>query len=104
MSQSNQGTNNNLKTAAESTHPVADKLKDTLHGSVDTLAEKAAATEASLRESATKGSENFNAKQKELEAKWEHSGIKKYATENPVATAGIAFAAGMLLSSILRRN
>lgn len=93
----------NSKTATTQ-HPVADKIKDTLHESVDTLAEKAAATEASVRSAAANGSQNFSAKQQELEAKWNESGIKQYATQNPVATAGIAFAAGMLVSAFLRRK
>jgi len=84
--------------------PVSDKIKDTLHTSVDTLADKAAQTEKSLRDGTRKGSETLSAKQRELEEKWEQSPVKKYATENPIATAGIAFAAGVLLTSILKRR
>lgn len=96
-------TSNSAKKTA-STHPVADKVQSTLHESVDTLAQKAASTEERLREAAHSGTENFAAKQQEVQAKWEQSSIKKYATENPIATAGIAFAAGVLLTSILRRK
>lgn len=96
-------TANSIK-KSKSTHPVSDKVQDTLHESVDTLAQKAAATEERLREAAQSGSENLSAKQKELQTQWEHSAVKKYAIENPIATAGIAFAAGVLLTSILRRK
>jgi len=89
---------------SKSTHPVSDKVQDTLHESVDTIAEKAASTEDKLREAAQSGSENLAAKQKEMQDKWQQSAVKKYATENPVATAGIAFAAGVLLTSLLRRK
>jgi ElaB/YqjD/DUF883 family membrane-anchored ribosome-binding protein len=89
---------------SKSTHPVSDKVQDTLHESVDNIAEKAASTEDKLREAAQSGSENLAAKQKEMQDKWQQSAVKKYATENPVATAGIAFAAGVLLTSLLRRK
>jgi len=88
----------------KSTHPLSDKVQDTLHESVDTLAQKAAYTEDRLRNAAQSGSENFSAKQQEVQKKWEQSAVKKYATENPIATAGIAFAAGVLLTSILHRK
>ena len=89
---------------SKSTHPVSDKVQDTLHESVDTIAEKVASTEDKLRDAAQSGSESLAAKQKEMQDKWQQSAVKKYATENPVATAGIAFAAGVLLTSLLRRK
>lgn len=103
MSQA-QTANGKLKENKSSNHPLADKMKDAMHDSVDTLATKAAKTEESVRQSAQSGSENFAAKQKELTNKWENSAVKQYATENPVATAGIAFAAGMLLTAFLKRK
>jgi len=96
-------TANSIK-KAKSTHPVSDKVQDTLHESVDTLAQKAASTEDRLRSAAQSSSETLAAKQEEVQAKWDKSSVKKYATENPIATAGIAFAAGVLLTSILRRK
>jgi ElaB/YqjD/DUF883 family membrane-anchored ribosome-binding protein len=68
------------------------------------LAEKAAGTEEKLRSSASHSAEAIAAQQKAIEAKWQQSTVRNYATENPLATAGIAFAAGMLLSSLLRRS
>jgi len=88
----------------KSTHPVSDKVQDTLHESIDSLAEKTASTEDKLRDAAQVSAENLAAKQKEVQDKWQQSAVKKYATENPVATAGIAFAAGVLLTSLLRRK
>ena len=97
-------TTSNSEKKSKSTHPLSDKVQNTLHESVDTLAEKAASTEDRLRHAAQSSSENFAAKQQEVQEKWEQSSVKKYATENPIATAGIAFAAGVLLTSILRRK
>lgn len=87
-----------------STHPVSDKVQNSLHESVDTLAQKAASTEERLRDAAQSSSESFAAKQHEVQEKWQQSAVKKYATENPIATAGIAFAAGVLLTSLLSRK
>jgi len=89
---------------AKNEHPVSDKVKDTLHDSVDALAAKAASTEEALRETATNSAQNISDTQEKVKERWEQSPVKKYATENPIATAGIAFAAGMLLSSLLRKR
>lgn len=104
MSPTKQASRETAKTTANSKHPVADKVKDTLHESVDALAARAAVTEESLRDGAQNSSENFAEKQAELQSKWNDSSVKRYATENPIATAGIAFAAGMLFTAILKRK
>ncbi|MFC4700002.1 DUF883 domain-containing protein [Glaciecola siphonariae] len=89
-------------TQADSSHPVADKIKDTLHDSVETLSEKAASAEQGLRDSMEKGSENFEERKAQMESSWNNSKVKQFAVENPVKTAGLAFAAGALLASFLR--
>jgi ElaB/YqjD/DUF883 family membrane-anchored ribosome-binding protein len=104
MSTSKQAAREDAKATGNSKHPVADKVKDTLHESVDALAARAAVTEKSLREGAQNGSDNFAEKQAELQAKWNDSSVKRYASENPITTAGIAFAAGMLFTAILKRK
>ena len=38
------------------------------------------------------------------EQKWQASSVRNYAVENPVATAGLAFAAGMLVTSLFRKK
>ena len=68
------------------------------------LFRSAASTEDRLRNAAQSSGESLAAKQAEVKEKWEQSSVKKYATENPVATAGIAFAAGVLLTSLLLRK
>ena len=54
MSPSKQASKDTLKKNLTAEHPVADKLKDTLHGSVDTLAEKVGTAEETIRETAQK--------------------------------------------------
>ena len=104
MPQSKQETKAEVKKSLQQEHPVADKMQNTLHESVDTLAQKVGSAEETLRETAQNSSENFVQKQMEIEDKWNKSAIKKYATDNPVATAGIAFSVGMLVSSLLKRR
>ncbi|MCG7638439.1 DUF883 domain-containing protein [Alteromonas sp. CNT1-28] len=94
------GTNN----VAEPSHPVTDQLKDSLHASVDKLADSAGIAEENIRRTATASAENMSARKRLAQQKWQASKVRRYAIENPVATAGIAFAAGMLVTSLLRKK
>lgn len=88
----------------KSGHPMTDKLQSTLHDSLNTIAEKAASAEESLRSSASSTAENMDARRRLAKQKWLKSGVRKYATENPVAAAGITFAAGMLVATLLKKS
>lgn len=89
---------------SESTHPVTDKFQETLHASVDKLAGSAGVAEENLRDTAATSKENMAARQRLAKQKWQASSVRKYAIENPLAAAGIAFAAGMFLTSIMRKK
>lgn len=105
MATSNQNASNSkAKQNASNGHPIADKLNNSMHDSVDTITEKVGTAEETLRETAHSSSETLSQKQQEMKAKWEKSTVKKYAVENPVATAGIAFSLGMLVSAIIKRK
>lgn len=84
--------------------PLANKMKDTLHSSVDTLAEKAESAEKAIRSGASNSAEALNEKQQQIQESWEASSVRKYAVENPVATAGIVFIAGALFGKFMSRN
>lgn len=90
--------------ADTSTHPMTDKLQSTLHESVDTLAEKAGNAESSMRETSSATADNLAARKRLAKQKWQQSSVRNYAVENPVAAAGIAFAAGMLVTSLLKKS
>lgn len=92
----------NLGDNAES--PVADKLKKTLHETVDAVAEKAGSAEKALRSGAANSAEALTEKQQQMQESWEASSVRQYAIENPVATAGIVFIAGALFGKLLSRN
>ncbi|GAB2697110.1 DUF883 domain-containing protein [Aliiglaciecola sp. 3_MG-2023] len=88
----------------ESDTPIADKVTDALHHSVDSLSKQAAKTEEKVRHSASASAEAMSEKQQEALDFWNSSAVGKFTKENPVATAGIAFAAGMALTALLKRK
>lgn len=84
--------------------PIADNVTESLHQSVDKLGDHAASAEERIRETATNSSEAMTEKQELAKQYWQESTVGKYTKENPVATAGIAFVAGVLLTSLIRRK
>ncbi|GAC15716.1 hypothetical protein [Aliiglaciecola lipolytica] len=88
----------------ESGTPIADKVTDALHHSVDSLSKHAAKTEEKVRDSASASAETIAEKQQQAIKYWDSSAVGKFTKENPVATAGIAFAAGMALAAFLKRK
>ncbi|WJG09239.1 DUF883 domain-containing protein [Aliiglaciecola sp. LCG003] len=90
-------------TAGQSQTPIAEKLKDSLHNTVDKFADSAESAEKAIRSGATHSAETLTEKQQQIQASWEASSIRKYAIENPVATAGMVFLAGALFGKIIRR-
>ncbi|BDF96422.1 MULTISPECIES: hypothetical protein [Pseudoalteromonas] len=99
--------NKNTDTLAPHTEaPLTDKATSAAHLAVDALSSKAATAEQSIRHGAASSAETLSEKQKVAREKLtEYSGkTRQLASENPLATAGIAFAAGMLVTALLRRG
>ncbi|MBV2129402.1 DUF883 domain-containing protein [Arsukibacterium indicum] len=86
--------------------PVTEKASQAAHHAVDAMAEKAASAEDSLRKTAASSKATIDEKQEQLKMQMQGSyeRSKQFAQENPLAAAGIAFAAGMLVSALLRRG
>ncbi|WP_333609701.1 DUF883 domain-containing protein [Arsukibacterium sp.] len=86
--------------------PVTERASEAAHHAVDAMAEKAATAEDSLRRTAASSKATIDQKQEELKMQMQSTfeRSKQFAQENPIAAAGIAFAAGMLVSALLRRN
>lgn len=84
--------------------PIADKATKTLHQSVDALGGHASVAEGKIRDTASASAETIGEKQQQAKQYWDGSAVGQYTKEHPVATAGIAFAAGMLLTTLLRRK
>jgi ElaB/YqjD/DUF883 family membrane-anchored ribosome-binding protein len=97
----------NVKTTSGNTNTdalLSKKAQDALHDSVDTVAEKAAKAEQAIRDKAHRSAEALSETQDKLKKQWAGSAVGRFAVENPVATVGIAFAAGMLLTSLFRKR
>lgn len=98
-------TSTTQNSGASTKAPLTSKVADDAHDRVDRAAKHAAKAEESIREKAADSSEAMHdtvqSAKEDLDAM---SGkIERYARANPVTAAGIAFAAGVLLSSLLRR-
>ncbi len=90
----------------ESEAPFTEKAASVAHDAVDALSSKASAAESSVRKGASSSAETLSEKQLLARVKLSEctSKTRDFASENPLATAGIAFAAGMLITSLLRRK
>lgn len=86
--------------------PVTAKASEAAHHAVDAVAAKAATAEDSLRKTAASSQETLAHKQEEIKQQLHssYSKTRELAAQNPLATAGIAFAAGMLVTALLRRR
>jgi hypothetical protein len=96
-------THSNVATNDSDT-PITSKVNETLHQTVNSLTGHACVAENKLRQSATTSAEIMTEKQRQVKNYWDDSAVGKYAKENPVATAGIAFAAGILLTKFLKKS
>ena len=86
--------------------PVTAKAAEATHHAVDAVAVKAAAAEDTLRKTAASSQETLAHKQEEVKQQLHdsYSKTREFAVQNPLATAGIAFAAGALFTALLRRR
>lgn len=86
---------------AGTTHRVAERA----HQTIDRAAEMAADAEQSLRSSAARAGEKLRETEARAADTLDESvnQIRSYVEKNPLASAGIAFAAGLLVSALLRR-
>lgn len=104
-----QNTTTDIKsdTKAQTTDaPLTEKATSAAHDAVDALSTKAATAESSVRKGASSSAEALSEKQLIAREKLSVCTAKTraFASENPLATAGIAFAAGMLITSLFRRK
>ncbi len=103
-----QSTTEQAKTKSNSTlnSPVTEKAVEAAHHAVDAVALKAAVAEDTLRKTAASSQESLAHKQEEIKQQLQlsYSKTRELAAQNPLATAGIAFAAGVVLTALLRRR
>jgi len=84
---------------------TTDRFAEKAHETVDALAERAQRTERDVRAAAARTAEQARELQEEYSEKAEQS-LKRatsYFESNPLAFAGLAFVAGVVISTMLRR-
>jgi ElaB/YqjD/DUF883 family membrane-anchored ribosome-binding protein len=81
------------------------KVAKAAHDAIDSTASKAENIEHELRERAAHAGEKMGASQEAVARQFEStvSEVETFVRKRPVAAAGIAFAAGVLATAILRR-
>jgi ElaB/YqjD/DUF883 family membrane-anchored ribosome-binding protein len=89
----------------ESERTATDRLAAKAHETVDSVAERAQRAERELRGAAARKAEQARELHEQATERAEQTlrRASSYLQNNPLAFAGIAFAAGVLLSSLLRR-
>jgi ElaB/YqjD/DUF883 family membrane-anchored ribosome-binding protein len=95
----------NSQNFPEPGNPTTDRIAGMAHDGIDQVARTANHAEHSIRDVAAKTSEAAKHTQEQAAATANESlrKLRLYVEENPLTTAGIAFAAGVLLSSLVRR-
>jgi ElaB/YqjD/DUF883 family membrane-anchored ribosome-binding protein len=87
-------------------HTTTDHLASRMHETVDRVAESARTAEQQIRSRAAELGETARETEeralKALEGNWKKA--RSYVEENPLMSAGIAFATGLILSSLLTRR
>jgi ElaB/YqjD/DUF883 family membrane-anchored ribosome-binding protein len=73
------------------------------HDAIDRVAETANRAENGMRDATDKTSEAAKHHEAGAAANESLQKLRLYAEENPLTTAGIAFAAGVVLSALVRR-
>lgn len=84
---------------------TAQRFAEKAHETIDRAAEAATAAEQTLRSTAARAAEKLKGSQ-EVAGETMDEGldaIRRYIEQNPLMAAGIAFAAGLVVSSLLRR-
>jgi ElaB/YqjD/DUF883 family membrane-anchored ribosome-binding protein len=85
---------------------AADRIKARAHETVDTIAERAQRAERDVRKAAERTAEQARHLRDEYSdaAEQQLRRASSYVQSNPFAFAGVAFVAGVLLSTLLRRR
>lgn len=85
--------------------PAADRLASAAHETIDRVVPKASRVEHDVRAAAATGADGAKQLQESAAAATEDGlrTARSYIERNPLTTAGIAFALGLLASTLFRR-
>lgn len=86
--------------------PFTEKAQAAAHETIDKAAARASAAEERLREAAENSSDSLAHKKAALELEMDSAAnqARKFIVENPLMAAGIAFTAGLLITSLLGKR
>jgi ElaB/YqjD/DUF883 family membrane-anchored ribosome-binding protein len=92
-------------TTGRNSDTTTQRLAEKAHQTVDRAAEVATEAEATLRSSAARAAETLRAGEERAAETFDEglTKVRTYVEKNPLASAGIAFAAGIVVSMLLRR-
>jgi ElaB/YqjD/DUF883 family membrane-anchored ribosome-binding protein len=90
---------------ADTHQSVSHRVASSAHDTIDSAAAKAEEFEAQLRAGVVKAGSTLDATQEAATAQAERSlaKLESFVKARPIAAAGIAFAAGILATALLRR-
>ncbi len=93
----------NAKTERSS---VADQVAEAAHETVDRVAKSAADAEERIRKAAAEAERNLKKSSDKAQQQTQELNrvVTDYVNKHPVKSIGIAFAAGVLVSALLRRS
>lgn len=85
--------------------PGTERLAERAHRTIDDAASRAAHAEQEIRRAAADAADRFRRSEAEVAELLDQNlrKVREYIEKNPVQSAAIAFAAGVVLSSLLRR-
>lgn len=94
------------KKAETKNAPFTEKAQAAAHETIDKAAARASAAEEQVREAVENSGESLAGKKAALEMEMTTATeqARKFIVENPLAAAGIAFTAGLLITSLFGRR
>lgn len=99
-------TSNSRAQDADLQKSITEAATKAAHEAVEKLNQKASPTESKLRDKAAQASDALHEKQEQLQSQINQSvdSARTLAKENPLATVGIAFAAGAILTALISKR
>jgi ElaB/YqjD/DUF883 family membrane-anchored ribosome-binding protein len=94
-----------IQSGAQAGNPTAERLASKAHDTVDRVAEAATYAEREVRNAAARTAEQAKQLRDQAVERADENmqRVRSYVEQNPMMAAGIAFAAGVILSSLFRR-
>ena len=93
------------KSDSRTNYSTTDEFAKSAHEAVDVVAANAAYAEATLRSAGATAKENYRAGKARVreQSSAVSEGVRDYVGDNPLMALGIAFAAGLLISTVMRK-